>query len=104
MASVLIVDDERPVTDAFASFFERHGGHSVVCAYTGAEGIAAYEATRPDLMLLDLRLPDMTGFDVYERIRERAPVVIMISGHGDIPRAACRRRADVRARKLAGDA
>jgi two-component system response regulator AtoC len=87
MASVLIVDDERPVTDAFASFFERHGGHSVVCAYTGAEGIAAYEATRPDLMLLDLRLPDMTGFDVYERIRERAPVVIMISGHGDIPLA-----------------
>jgi DNA-binding NtrC family response regulator len=87
MASVLIVDDERPVTDAFASFFERHGGHSVVCAYTGAEGIAAYEATRPDLVLLDLRLPDMTGFDVYARIREHSPVVIMISGHGDVPLA-----------------
>ena len=87
MASVLIVDDERPVTDAFAAFFARHGGHSVVCAYTGAEGIAAFEATRPDLVLLDLRLPDMTGFDVYERIRGRAPAVIMISGHGDIPLA-----------------
>jgi DNA-binding NtrC family response regulator len=87
MGSVLIIDDERPVTDAFASFFERHGGHSVVCAYTGADGIATYEATRPDVVLLDLRLPDMTGFDVYARIREHAPVVIMISGHGDIPLA-----------------
>ena len=70
MSSVLIVDDERPVTEAFANFFERHGNHSVSCAYTGAEAIAAYEASRPDLVLLDLRLPDMTGFDVYARIRE----------------------------------
>ena len=55
MSSVLIVDDERPVTDAFAAFFERHGNHAVSCAYTGAEAIAAYEASRPDLVLLDLR-------------------------------------------------
>jgi len=87
MSSVLIVDDERPVTDAFATFFERHGNHNVSCAYTGAEAIAAYEASRPDLVLLDLRLPDMTGFDVFARIREHSPVVIMISGHGDVPLA-----------------
>jgi len=87
MASVLIVDDERPVADAFAAFFERHGHHTVTCAYTGEDGIAAYESSRPDLVLLDLRLPDMTGFDVYARIREHSPVVIMISGHGDIPLA-----------------
>ena len=87
MSSVLIVDDERPVTDAFASFFERHGNHTVTRAYTGTEAIAAFEATRPDLVLLDLRLPDMTGFDVYARIREHSPVVIMISGYGDVPLA-----------------
>ena len=87
MASVLIVDDERPVTDAFAAFFERHGNHAVTRAYTGAEAIALYESSRPDLVLLDLRLPDMTGFDVYARIREYSPVVIMISGHGDVPLA-----------------
>ena len=87
MASVLIVDDERPIADTFAAFFERHGAHTVTCAYTGADAIAAYEAARPDLVLLDLRLPDMTGFDVYARIRQHGPVVIMISGHGDIPLA-----------------
>src|SRR6185295_12151159 len=87
MASVLIVDDERPITDSFAAFFERHGNHTVTRAYTGQDAITAYEASRPDLVLLDLRLPDMTGFDVYARIREHSPVVIMISGHGDIPLA-----------------
>jgi len=87
MASVLIVDDERPITDAFAAFFERHGNHTVSRAYSGEEAIAVYEASRPDLVLLDLRLPDMTGFDVYARIREYSPVVIMISGHGDVPLA-----------------
>ena len=87
MASVLIVDDERQVANTFAAFFERNGSHIVTCAYTGADAIAAYEASRPDLVLLDLRLPDMTGFDVYARIREHSPVVIMISGHGDIPLA-----------------
>ena len=70
MSSVLIVDDERPVTDAFAAFFERHGNHTVSRAYSGAEAIAAFEATRPDLVLLDLRLPDMTGFELLERIQE----------------------------------
>ena len=87
MASVLIVDDERTVSAAFAAFFEKHGNHTVTCAFTGEEAVAAYEASRPDLVLLDLRLPDMTGFDVYARIREHSPVVIMISGHGDIPLA-----------------
>jgi DNA-binding NtrC family response regulator len=87
VASVLIVDDERPVADAFAAFFEKHGNHTVTRAYNGTDAVAAYRASRPDLVLLDLRLPDMTGFDVYARIREHSPVVIMISGHGDIPLA-----------------
>ncbi len=87
MASVLVVDDERPVTDSFAAFFERHGNHTVTRAYTGQDAIAAFDASRPDLVLLDLRLPDMTGFDVYARIREHSPMVIMLSAQGDIPLA-----------------
>jgi len=93
MASVLIVDDERPVTDSFAALFERQGRHTVFRAYSGAEAIEVYGATRPDLVLLDLRLPDMTGFDVYERIRAKAPTVIMLSGYGDVPLAVQAMRA-----------
>ena len=87
MASLLIVDDERQLTDAFADYFERHGGHTVTRAYTGEDAIAAFHASRPDLVLLDMGLPDMTGFDVYARIREQSPVVIMIGSEGDIPLA-----------------
>jgi two-component system response regulator AtoC len=56
----------------------------VLRAHTGAEGIESVRHGHPDLVLLDVRLPDMTGFDVLDRVREHNPVVIMITGHGDI--------------------
>ncbi len=83
MPSVLIIDDERDITSALGTFFER-SGHQVMRAHTGQEGIEWVERARPDLVLLDLRLPDMTGFDVLERVRPYRPVVIMITGHGDV--------------------
>jgi DNA-binding NtrC family response regulator len=86
MATVLIVDDEPEVTASFGAFFER-SGHQVLRARTGEEGLAAFARCRPDLVLLDLRLPDVDGFDVLGRMREHDPVVIMITGHGDVPRA-----------------
>ncbi|HET6681452.1 MAG TPA: response regulator, partial [Gemmatimonadaceae bacterium] len=87
MANILIVDDERPLAEALATFFRRTGGHATTCAHTGAEAVERYEAERPDLVLLDFRLPDMTGLDVYSRIRDSDPVVIMITGHADVPLA-----------------
>ncbi len=86
MADILIVDDEPMVADGFARFFER-AGHTVRRVTTGESAVAAWRERRPDVTLLDLRLPDMTGFDVFARIRDERPVVIMISGHADIPLA-----------------
>ncbi|HYD54180.1 MAG TPA: sigma-54 dependent transcriptional regulator [Gemmatimonadaceae bacterium] len=83
MPTVLIIDDEKDITSALGTFFER-SGHQVMRAHTGEEGIDSVKRGRPDLVLLDVRLPDMTGFDVLERIRDEHPVVIMITGHGDI--------------------
>ncbi len=57
---------------------------SVTAAHSGAEGIATFERMRPDIVLLDVRLPDMTGFDVLARIRDANPVVIMVTGYGDV--------------------
>ncbi len=84
MASVLIVDDELSITHALGTFFERSGGHVVTAAHGGAEGIATFERMRPDIVLLDVRLPDMTGFDVLAHIRDANPVVIMVTGFGDV--------------------
>ncbi len=84
MANLLIIDDEVAITSAFATFFERTGRHSVTRAHSGQEGIDAAKRLRPDIVLLDLRLPDMTGFDVLSRIRELGAVIIMITAYGDV--------------------
>lgn len=87
MASILIIDDEVAIAAAFAMFFRHDGQHVVHEAYTGGDGVDAYWRLRPDLVLLDVRLPDMTGFDVLAKIREDNPVVIMITAYGDVPMA-----------------
>jgi DNA-binding NtrC family response regulator len=86
MAKILIVDDEPDIVSALGRYFER-GGHDVLRALTGEEGVRLVQAERPAVVLLDLYLPDVSGFEVLERTREQRPVVIMITGHGDIPLA-----------------
>ena len=86
MASILLIDDEVPITTSLGTFFER-SGHSVHRAHTGAEGVAIFKRTRPDVVLLDLRLGDMTGFEVLEKMGEYEPVVIIMTGHGDVEQA-----------------
>jgi len=87
MAHVLIVDDEQAITAALAVFLERMGGHTVARAHTGREGLDAFAARRPDVVLLDLWLPDMTGLDVLRTLAPEDPVVVMITGGGDVAKA-----------------
>ena len=87
MASLLIVESERQLSDTLADFFERHGSHTVTRAYTGEDAITAFHASRPDLVMLATCLPDMTGLDVFARIRGQSPVVLVMGGHGDSPLA-----------------
>ncbi len=87
MASILIIDDEVAIATAFAMFFRHDGAHQVTEAHSGQEGIDAYRLLRPDLVLLDVRLPDMTGFDVLDAIRDDHPVVIMVTAYGDVQMA-----------------
>ncbi len=87
MASILIIDDEVAIATAFAMFFRHDGAHLVTEAHTGQDGIDAYRRIRPDLVLLDVRLPDMTGFDVLAAIHDDHPVVIMVTAYGDVSMA-----------------
>ena len=86
MPKVLIIDDEPDLVSALATFFERRG-HEVSRALTARDGVDIFRRTRPDLVLLDVRLPDRSGFEVLADIRDEQPVVIMITGHGDVPLA-----------------
>ena len=86
MPKILIVDDEASIRSSLGRFFERVG-YDVLHAPTGAEGIRLIEDEHPSVVLLDLQLPDMSGFEVIEQTRALRPVVIMITGNGDIPAA-----------------
>ncbi|MBV9356609.1 MAG: response regulator transcription factor [Chloroflexi bacterium] len=77
-ARVLIVDDEPGIVRAVQTNLGRHD-YRVDTATTGGEGLEAYARLHPDLVLLDLGLPDMDGLEVLRSIRERAstPVVVL---------------------------
>ena len=81
---ILVVDDEPPVGQLLADFFTPRG-YEVVCALGGLEGLSKLEKHRPDVILLDVRMPDMDGITVLRRIREVNPGVgvLMMSGNTD---------------------
>ena len=83
MAIILIIDDEPDITSTLARFFER-SRHEVLVAHSAEEGLASYNRARPDLVLLDLHLPDASGLDVLATLCAEEAVVIMITGQGDI--------------------
>src|SRR5579883_3426786 len=68
---VLIIEDERDTADSLAALL-RLEGFDVEVAYTGADGLRATEQAAPDVVLLDLGLPGMDGYEVAARLRARA--------------------------------
>jgi two-component system, NtrC family, response regulator AtoC len=91
---LLLVDDE-PEVCWIVSRVLGEAGYEVTTADTARAGLEAFEAKRPDVVLLDLRLPDGDGLDVMQRIREldESVVVVMLTGYGTVESA-------VRAMKL----
>lgn len=71
---VLTVDDEEHITELIAMALG-FNGFEVERAATGRQALAAIDKRRPDLILLDVMLPDLDGFDVARRLRQtRVPV------------------------------
>ena len=83
---VVIIEDERDVA-RLLEFNLRGAGYEVTIAGTGAEGIAAVRAQSPDVVVLDLMLPDQSGYDVCKAIRADAAVgdagVLMLTAKGE---------------------
>ena len=78
-ARVLVVDDESNITDLVTTAL-RYEGFEVASAHDGREALAAVESFRPDLMVLDVMLPDVDGFEVQRRLLDRGrptPVVFL---------------------------
>jgi DNA-binding response OmpR family regulator len=77
MAVVLVVDDEVRIRDIVRRYLE-HEGHQVLTAGSGAEALDVAGHTAVDLIVLDLRLPDITGEEVAAEIRRTSDVPILI--------------------------
>lgn len=91
MAQILVVDDEEGIR-AFVEMALRAEGHDVALAENGKRALERIEDSTPDLILLDMAMPEMDGWHFLEalyrrRIRNRTRVVIM-SGLADIERDA----------------
>ena len=88
MISVLVVDDDRTVRETLADFFDTLG-YSARTAASATEGRQAAAAHAPDVVLVDLRLPDASGLMLLEALRADDPElgVIMLTGHADVPTA-----------------
>jgi two-component system, OmpR family, KDP operon response regulator KdpE len=82
-ALVLIVDDEPPILRLLRTSLQAQG-YRTAEARNGAEALAAATADQPELVLLDLGLPDMDGLEVIRQIRQASAVpIVVLSARGD---------------------
>jgi len=75
--SVLLIEDDKYIIH-FVSMSMKSNEYRLFTAQTGGGGIALFHANSPDLILLDLGLPDMDGIEVVRRIRQVSDIPIMI--------------------------
>jgi DNA-binding response OmpR family regulator len=83
MAAILVVEDERQIAEMISDVLTDEGYH-VHAVYDGASALLSIEERPPNLVLLDIALPVMTGDEVLKEVRRRGftmPIIAMSAGH-----------------------
>ena len=81
--SVLVVEDDRNIADLVKMYLEKEG-YAVTWAADGGQGLAKFRAIKPDLVLLDVMMPVMDGWEVLKNIRQESKTpVIMLTAKGE---------------------
>ncbi len=83
MANILVVDDERAIRDLLRTALEG-AGYAVTEAASGVEALAQVAAAAPDMVLIDIVMPEMDGIETIRRLRAEAPGlrIVALSGGG----------------------
>ena len=82
---LLLIDDEAALNDLLVEYFARFG-HQVTAATTAADGRYKLRREDPDLLILDVMLPDANGMDVCREIRSESDIpIVMLTARGDVP-------------------
>ena len=80
---ILIVDDERNIVELVRLYVEKEG-FDAVCAYTGNESLEIFRSENPDLIILDLMLPETDGWQICREVRKTSQVpIIMLTAKSD---------------------
>lgn len=80
---ILIVDDERNIVELVRLYVEKEG-FEAVCAYTGNEALEKFRSENPDLIILDLMLPETDGWQICREVRKTSQVpIIMLTAKSD---------------------
>jgi two-component system, LuxR family, response regulator FixJ len=86
--TIFVVDDDSAVRDALKLLL-RSVGQAVETFGSGQEFLEAYSEDRPGCLVLDIRMPGMSGLELQQKLNERHSIlpIIFITGHGDVPMA-----------------
>ena len=84
--SILLIDDDEGVLRSVGAYFERLGAE-VYREGTMKEGLDTFERVRPDVVVLDLHLPDSEGLGALEQLKAKNAAVVLLTGNGDIQTA-----------------
>lgn len=74
---VLIIDDEEDIVDILDTVLKRDGFSNIFIANNGIDGIELFNKVNPDIVLLDIMLPDISGYDVFNELRKYSQVPIL---------------------------
>ena len=74
---ILIIDDEQDIVDILDTVLKRDGFSHVFIANNGIDGIELFKKVNPDIVLLDIMLPDISGYDVFNELRKYSQVPIL---------------------------
>ena len=87
-SKILVIDDEKFITWSLKQHLEKEG-YEVFTAESGPEGLELFKTEVPDILLLDIHMPGISGIETLESIRKlnKEVIVIIITGHGDIETA-----------------
>ena len=82
MSKILIIDDDEQMCSMIKKWLENKTEHEVTFALGGKKGLAAVSKEKPDLILLDLMMPDISGVDVLKKLKKqrttyRIPVIVL---------------------------
>ncbi len=88
--TVLIIEDEKNISNFMNKILTAHGYH-VISSYCGRDGLSVISSRCPDVILLDLGLPDMDGMDIIRQVRSwsNSPIIVILCAYSGAGKSRC---------------